>query len=125
MIWKTIALSIVSVAATEDVTTYLLVDMGLKVVTPQALRLAVGNGVDPSVQDLATALNQLRRHPAFLIDNVQTATPLTNELVGQAQSSRVPVIKVTETMTGTDYVKWLNTVVKKIEDDLMSKGCLK
>ena len=115
----------VSVAATEDVTTYLLVDMGLKVVTPEALRLAVGNGVDPSVQDLATALNQLRRHPAFLIDNVQTATPLTNELVGQAQSSRVPVIKVTETMTGTDYVKWLNTVVKKIEDDLMSKGCLK
>ena len=99
--------------------------MGLKVVTPEALRLAVGNGVDPSVQDLATALNQLRRHPAFLIDNVQTATPLTNELVGQAQSSRVPVIKVTETMTGTDYVKWLNTVVKKIEDDLMSKGCLK
>ena len=67
----------VPVAATEDVTTYLLDDAGLDIVTPEALRLAVGNGVDPSVRDLATALAQLKRHPAFLIDNMQTATPLT------------------------------------------------
>jgi zinc/manganese transport system substrate-binding protein len=115
----------VSVAATEDVTTYLLVDMGLKIVTPEALRLAVGNGVDPTVQNLALALGQLQHHPAFLVDNIQTATPLTDELVSQANSSHVPVIKVTETMTGTSYVKWLGGVVKKIDADLTTKGCLK
>jgi zinc/manganese transport system substrate-binding protein len=115
----------VPVAATEDVTTYLLVDMGLKIVTPEALRLAVGNGVDPTVQNLALALEQLRHHPAFLVDNIQTATPLTDELVSQANSSHVPVIKVTETMTGTSYVKWLGGVVKKIDVDLTTKGCLK
>jgi zinc/manganese transport system substrate-binding protein len=114
----------VKVAATEDVTSYLLEDAHLDIVTPEALRLAVGNGVDPSVRDLATALAQLKKHPAFLIDNVQTATPLTDEIVAQAKSSHVPVIKVTETMRGTDYVGFLNDAVAKISSDLLIEGCL-
>ncbi len=114
----------VHVAATEDVTTYLLSDAGLDIVTPESLRLAIGNSVDPSVQELATALNQLRRHPAFLIDNIQTATPLTNEMVAQAGASHVPVIKVTETMVGTSYPKWLGEVIAKIKTDLIKQGCL-
>ena len=115
----------VKVAATEDVTSYLLQDARLDIVTPEALRLAVGNGVDPSVRDLATALDQLKKHPAFLIDNIQTATPLTDELAAQAKSSHVPIIKVTETMRGTDYVRFINGVVTKVKDDLKIEGCLK
>jgi zinc/manganese transport system substrate-binding protein len=113
----------VKVAATEDVTTYLLKDARLDIVTPEALRLAIGNGVDPSVRDLATALEQLKKHPALLIDNIQTATPLTGELVAQANSSHVPVIKVTETMRGHDYVRFMNGVVAKIKAALKSEGC--
>jgi zinc/manganese transport system substrate-binding protein len=113
----------VKVAATEDVTTYLLQDAHLDIVTPETLRLAVGNGVDPSVRDLATALDQLKKHPAFLIDNVQTATPLTDELVAQAKSSHVPVIKVTETMRGRDYVGFMSGVVTKVKDALRTEGC--
>jgi zinc/manganese transport system substrate-binding protein len=115
----------VKVAATEDVTSYLLLDGHLDIVTPEKLRLAVGNGVDPSIKDLATALGQLKKHPAFLIDNIQTATPLTNELAAQAKSAHVPIIKVTETMRGTDYVGFLNGVVAKIQVDLRKEGCLK
>jgi zinc/manganese transport system substrate-binding protein len=114
----------VKVAATEDVTTYLLKDARLDIVTPEALRLAVGNGVDPSVRDLATALEQLKQHPAFLIDNIQTATPLTNELAAQAKSSHVPIIKVTETMRATNYVGFISGVVGKIRSDLKIEGCL-
>ena len=114
----------VHVAATEDVTTYLLSDAGLDIVTPESLRLAIGNSVDPSVQELATALNQLKQHPAFLIDNIQTATPLTNELVAQAEASHVAVIKVTETMAGTSYPKWLSRVIDEIKTDLVKEGCL-
>lgn len=114
----------VKVAATEDVTSYLLQDARLDIVTPEALRLAVGNGVDPSVRDLATALEQLKKHPAFLIDNIQTATPLTNELVARAKSSHVPIIKVTETMRGTNYVKFVSGVVAKVKVDLKIEGCL-
>jgi zinc/manganese transport system substrate-binding protein len=114
----------VKVAATEDVTSYLLQDAQLNIVTPEALRLAVGNGVDPSVRDLATALDQLKKHPAFLIDNIQTATPLTDELAAQAKSSHVPIIKVTETMRGTNYVQFISGVVAKIQSDLLKEGCL-
>ena len=113
----------VRVAATEDVATYLLHDAGLDVVTPESLRLAVGNGVDPSVSALALALAQLRARPAFLINNVQTATPLTGELVAQARASGVGVIDVTETMRGDDYVTWLRSVVDSIETALAHEGC--
>ncbi|MEO9180864.1 MAG: zinc ABC transporter substrate-binding protein [Acidimicrobiales bacterium] len=114
----------VKVAATEDVTSYLLEDAHLNIVTPEKLRLAIGNGVDPSIKDLATALGQLKEHPAFLIDNIQTATPLTNELSAQAKSSHVPIIKVTETMRGTDYVDFLNGAIAKLQVDLRKQGCL-
>lgn len=115
----------VKVAATEDVAGYLLAAMGLRVVTPEALRLAIGNSVDPSVQDLALALRQLRHHPAFLVNNTQTATPLTQELVAQAKASHVPVINVTETMTGTDYVRWLGNVESSMRAALVVNGCVK
>ena len=115
----------VKVAATEDVAGYLLKSMGLRVVTPESLRLAIGNSVDPSVQDLALALSQLRHHPAFLVNNTQTATPLTQEMVAQAKSSHVPVINVTETMTGTDYVRWLTGVVSKMRAALLREGCVR
>ena len=114
----------VKVAATEDVASYLLTDAKLRVVTPEALRLAVGNGVDPSVQDLATALAQLRARPAFLIDNVQTATPLTGELVSAAKATHVPIIRVTETMRGSDYVGLLDRTVSSMRADLRRQGCL-
>jgi zinc/manganese transport system substrate-binding protein len=114
----------VRVAATEDVAGYLLGDAGLRVVTPERLRLAVGNGVDPSVHDLALALIQLERHPAFLIDNIQTSTPLTNELVSQARRYHVAVIRVTETMTGTNYVNWINDVIARVATALRHQGCL-
>ena len=113
----------VNVAATEDVTGYLLAAMGLHVITPESLRLAVGNGVDPSVGALATALDQLRTHPAFLVNNTQTATPLTNEMVNVARSNHVPVINVTETMVGTNYVAWMGRTIASMRSDLVLEGC--
>jgi zinc/manganese transport system substrate-binding protein len=114
----------VKVAATEDVASYLLEDMGLNIVTPENFRLAIGNGVDPSVQDLATTLQQLSQHPAFLIDNTQTQTPLTSQVVSQALADHVPVIKVTETMVGDNYTTWLSGVITKIKTVLTHEGCL-
>lgn len=113
----------VRVAATEDVTGYLLADLGLRVVTPERLRLAIGNSVDPTVHDLALALRQLRHHPAFLVNNVQTATPLTNEMVAQARAAHVPVINVTETMSGGPYAVWIDGVLKQMRSALRRQGC--
>ena len=66
----------------------------------------------------------MKKHPAFLIDNIQTATPLTDELAAQSRSSHVPIIKVTETMRGTNYVQFISGVVAKIQSDLKEEGCL-
>jgi hypothetical protein len=73
---------------------------------------------------LALALRQLRAHPAFLVNNVQTSTPLTNEMVRVAKSSHVRVIDVTETMRGTNYVQWMRDVVAQIRAALVHEGCL-
>jgi len=92
----------VKVAATEDVTSYLLEDARLDIVTPSA---AIGRrqrrrpvGTRPR-----RGVGSVEEASRVLIDNIQTATPLTDELVAQAKSSHVPVIKVTETMRGTNY----------------------
>jgi len=58
------------------------------------------------------------------LNNVQTATPLTNEMVHVATISNVPVINVTETMKGTNYVQWMDGVVAQIRAALVHEGCL-
>lgn len=114
----------VHVAATEDVATRLLTQAGLDVVTPESLRLAVSNGVDPSISSLATALQQLQQRPAFLLNNVQTSTPLTQTMVARARGDGVAIVNVTETMRGTSYVTFLNNVVNQVSRALVHQGCL-
>ncbi|MDE3043856.1 MAG: zinc ABC transporter substrate-binding protein [Acidobacteriota bacterium] len=113
----------VRVAATEDVATRLLTLAGLRVVTPESLRLAVSNGVDPSVRPLALALRQLGERPAFLLNNTQTATPLTQALTARARVDHVPLVNVTETMTGHDYLSFVNAVIARIRSALVRQGC--
>ena len=114
----------VRVAATEDVATRMLTQAGLDVVTPESLRLAVSNGVDPSISSLATALQQLQQRPAFLLNNVQTSTPLTQTMVARARGDGVALVNVTETMRGFSYVAFLSGVVNKISRALVHEGCL-
>ncbi|MGC8498927.1 MAG: metal ABC transporter solute-binding protein, Zn/Mn family [Acidimicrobiales bacterium] len=114
----------VPVAATEDVVTYLVTAMGLHIVTPEALRLAIGNSVDPSIHDLALALVQLTHHPALLVDNVQTATPLTQEMVRVAQAHGVPVVRVTETLIGKNDLALLRHVIGAVRHALHEEGCV-
>lgn len=114
----------VRVAATEDVATRLLTQAGLDVVTPESLRLAVSNGIDPSISSLATALRQIQQRPAFLLNNVQTSTPLTQTMVARARADGVSLVNVTETMRGSSYVTFLNGVVNQISRALVREGCL-
>lgn len=114
----------VHVAATEDVATRMLTQAGLDVVTPESLRLAVSNGIDPSISALATALQQLQQRPAFLLNNVQTSTPLTQTMVSRARGDGVAIVNVTETMRGANYVTFLNDVVNQISRALVREGCL-
>ena len=124
---KTVAASCagVKVAATEDIAGYLLSVAKLNVVTPKGLRLAIGNGVDPSVSDLATALKQLTQHPAFLIYNSQTVTPLTSQLLAQATAYQVPIIKIPEVETHGPYTSFVSGIISQMKRALIKDGCLK
>ena len=114
----------VKVAASEDIVGYLLGAAKLRVVTPKALRLAIGNGVDPSVSDLASALQQLAQHPAFFVYNSSTVTPLTIQLLNQAQSHHVPIIKVPEVEIHGPYTSFVGGIIDQMKRALVKEGCL-
>ncbi|HEY7931187.1 MAG TPA: zinc ABC transporter substrate-binding protein [Acidimicrobiales bacterium] len=113
----------VPVAATEDVATRLLDLAGLRVVTPASFRLAVSNGIDPNIGSLALALTQLGQRPAFLLNNTQTATPLTQAVVARARLKGVPLVDVTETMIGNRYVGFIDSVIARLQRALVRQGC--
>jgi len=115
----------VKVAATEDIAGYLLSDMKLHVITPKGLRLAIGNGVDPSVSDLATALGQMSQHPAFLVYNSQTVTPLTAQILAAARSHNVPIIRVPEVETKGPYTTFVKGIIDQMKRALVKQGCMK
>ena len=114
----------VKVTASEDIVGYLLGAAKLRVVTPRALRLAIGNGVDPSVSDLASALQQLTQHPAFFVYNSSTVTPLTIQLLKQAQSHQVPIIKVPEVEIHGPYTSFVAGIINQMKHALVKEGCL-
>jgi len=105
------------------VATRLLTEAGLDVVTPKSLRLAVSNGIDPSIRPLALALQQLSQRPAFLLNNTQTSTPLTDTMVARARAMGVPLVNVTESMRGSNYVGFLNGVIDQMQRALAHEGC--
>ena len=71
----------------------------LKLVTPPAFMTALSEGNDPSARDIATFQDQLRnRQVRVLVYNVQTVTPITDQLKQLAQQHGIPIVGVSETM---------------------------
>jgi len=96
------------VAYTEPVPGYLLAAAGLRNRTPAAFSRAIEDGSEPSPQSLA-AMNALLqgRHVRVLLENRQTTSPITQQVVGLARRSGIPVVAVTETMpAGQSYQSW-------------------
>jgi zinc/manganese transport system substrate-binding protein len=98
------------VAITEPVPLYLLQALGAVDKTPPAFSHAVENGddVSPSVLRQTTALFASGGVRA-LVYNAQTADPQTAAVRRAAESARVAVVPVTETLPpGTTYLTWMS-----------------
>jgi zinc/manganese transport system substrate-binding protein len=96
------------VAYTEPVPGYLLAAAGLRNRTPESFSRAIEDGSEPSPQALA-AMNALLqgRRVRVLLDNLQTISPITQQVVRLAHRSGIPVVGVTETMpAGTSFQHW-------------------
>lgn len=111
------------VVQTEPLAYYLLLDAGLKDVTPAGLQDAVEAGQSPSARDIAATQDQLRgRQVRALIYNTQAVDEGTKALLDIANSSGVPVIDFTETLpAGTiDYIEWQKANVEALTSALAS-----
>ncbi|WP_410618119.1 metal ABC transporter solute-binding protein, Zn/Mn family [Amycolatopsis sp. cmx-8-4] len=100
----------VKVVVTEPVAHYLLRSAKLTDATPKAFSDAVENDTDVP----AGAVNEYKQLIATkqvkaLINNAQTVTPLTQDVVGQAKAAGIGVVDVTETLPQgvTDYIGWM------------------
>jgi len=98
------------VVVTEPVAHYLLKSAKLTDATPKAFSDAVENDTDVP----AGAVNEYKQLIATkqvkaLINNAQTVTPLTQDVVGQAKAAGIGVVDVTETLPQgvTDYIGWM------------------
>lgn len=111
------------VAQTEPLAYYLLLDAGLKDVTPAGLQDAVEAGQSPSARDIAATQDLLRgRQVRALIYNTQAVDEGTKALLDVANSSGVPVVDFTETLPAgtTDYIEWQKANVETLTSALAS-----
>jgi len=105
------------VLVTEPVAHYLIDAAGLDDVTPEEFAEAVEEETDvppaafAAVNDLLTG-----KQVEALVNNEQTVTPVTQQVVGTANAAGVPVVGVTETLPDrtSDYIAWMTSEV----DDL-------
>ncbi|WP_103351094.1 metal ABC transporter solute-binding protein, Zn/Mn family [Amycolatopsis sp. CA-128772] len=105
------------VVVTEPVAHYLLRSAKLTDATPKAFSDAVENDTDVP----AGAVNEYRQLIATkqvkaLINNAQTVTPLTKDVVAQAKAAGIGVVDVTETLPAgvTDYIGWMTGEVDEL-----------
>ncbi|MEV6446029.1 zinc ABC transporter substrate-binding protein [Amycolatopsis sp. NPDC051716] len=105
------------VVVTEPVAHYLLASAKITDATPKAFSDAVENDTDVPA-GAVSAYKQLiaTKQVKALIDNEQTVTPLTQDVVKQAKEAGIGVVGVTETLPAgvTDYIGWMTGEVDEL-----------
>ena len=91
----------VPVGATESIFVDMAYTTGLKLLSPPEFMRAIAEGNEPTAQDIAEFQNQLKgKQVKVLVYNVQTVTPITEQLKGMARDANIPIVGVSETMPG-------------------------
>ncbi|GHG38238.1 MULTISPECIES: metal ABC transporter solute-binding protein, Zn/Mn family [Amycolatopsis] len=105
------------VVVTEPVAHYLLASAKIADATPKAFSDAVENDTDVPA-DAVSAYKQLiaTKQVKALVNNEQTVTPLTQDVVKQAKDAGIGVVGVTETLPAgvTDYIGWMTGEVDEL-----------
>jgi zinc/manganese transport system substrate-binding protein len=107
----------VRVAITEPVFDYVLHAAGLVIATPVSFSHAIEEGNDPAPQDVDAMRSLLAsRGVAAFVYNRQTVEPSTERLLAVAQTARVPVVPVTETLpAGETTQSWIDGEVAALD----------
>jgi zinc/manganese transport system substrate-binding protein len=109
------------VGATESIFVYLAEATGLNLISPPGFMNAISEGNSPSAPDVRTFQDQITQSQIkLLVYNQQTVSNLTSQLQTLAQSNRVPVVGVTETMVPQDstFQAWQTAQLQSIQGAL-------
>jgi zinc/manganese transport system substrate-binding protein len=104
------------ITATEPVFNDMALALGLRM-RNERYQLAVMNGTEPRVSDVAAMDADLRQHRVrVLLSNPQVTSPATARLLGLARQYGVPVVPVTETLPpGQTYTGWMLAQLAALE----------
>lgn len=111
------------VLVTEPVAHYLIQAAKVTDATPAEFSEAVEEETDVPPAALAEFNSLLTgKQVKALVNNEQTATPVTEQVVGEANRVGVPVVGVTETLPAgtTDYIAWMTGEVDDLAKALSS-----
>ncbi len=106
------------VATTEPVADYMLQAAGADNLTPFKFQADIMNGVDPAPQDVSLETGLFTQHKVkVLVYNQQVTDTLTQTFISAAQSAKIPVIGVYETMPtpGYNYQSWMLAEVTALQ----------
>jgi zinc/manganese transport system substrate-binding protein len=108
------------VAVTEPVPLYLLEEVGLVNLTPEAFTEAIEEGADVPPTTLQETLDVIdSRDVVLLAYNSQTASVETERVREAAEAAGIPVVDFTETLPdGEDYLSWMTANLDAIESAL-------
>jgi len=108
------------VIVTEPVAHYMVEGAKLNDVTPPSFVNAIEAETDPSaaaVADIQNAINA--RQAVAVIYNPQTESPVTRNVRTAADSQRIPVVEMTETLPqGQSYVQWMDAQITALQGAL-------
>jgi zinc/manganese transport system substrate-binding protein len=110
------------VASTESIFVYLANATGLDLVSPSSFMNAVSEGVDPPSSSVAEFQDQLESGTVHvLVYNLQTVTPLTQQMEEIATEYHVPLVPVTETIQppNVPYQTWMTSELLGLQNALI------
>ena len=112
-----------AVSATEPVFGYMAEALGL-VMRNQRFQLAVMNGTEPSIGDVAAFESDIKaRRVRVLFYNSQVSDDLTGRLQSEARAAKIPVVAISETEPpDTTYPAWMVDQLVALDHALTGAG---
>ncbi|HZY69414.1 MAG TPA: zinc ABC transporter substrate-binding protein [Thermoplasmata archaeon] len=114
-----------NVSSTESIFQYMANSTGLNLVSPYEFMKAVAEGSDPPAWSVTVFENQLTSGTvSVLVYNLQTVTPLTQQMKAIAASHNVSTVGVTETIQPPDltFQVWIEGELLALENVLDQKA---
>ena len=115
----------VAIGSTESIFVYMAAALGLDLISPPEFMDAVAEGNDPPAAAVVEFQNQVTTHKIkVLVYNTQTVTAVTTNLKQLAQSNKIPLVGVSETLqplTAT-FQDWQLAQLQQLETTLSTQA---